>query len=104
MPDWLRVNAMNTPTVYSGMRFVTLPPKATIKRDGDGCQHDDAGIEREPVAAELELAREEAVAGEDARQAREVSERRVRGEDEQHGGRDLDEVEVWRTRAHERRP
>ena len=30
MPAWLSVNATKTPTVYSGMRFVTLPLKATI--------------------------------------------------------------------------
>ena len=31
MPLWLRVNATKTPTAYSGMRFVTLPPNAVGK-------------------------------------------------------------------------
>ena len=103
MPDWLSVKAMKTPTVYSGMRAVTLPPKATISSDRHDGEHDDAAVEREPIAAELEHARQEAVPGEDARQARKVGERCVRGEDEQDRRRDLDEVVERRARADERR-
>ena len=40
-------------------------------RAGDGAQQDDPGREREPVAAERELARDEAVLGEHRREARE---------------------------------
>ena len=102
MPDWLSVKAMKTPTVYSGISAVTLPPKATISSADTIGEHDDAAGEGQPLAAELERARQEAVLGQDARQAREVGERRVRGEHEQHGRRDLDEVVEGRARADER--
>ena len=58
------------------------PPKPTMSNDASDAQHDDASREREPVAAVGELAREEAVLGEDRGEAREGRERRVRREHE----------------------
>ena len=89
---------MKTPTVYSGMRSVTLPWKATIRSAGEHRQDDDPVAEGQPVAAELELARQEAVLAQEARQAREVGERGVRGQDQQQRRGDLDQVVERRAR------
>ena len=45
---------MKTPTVYSGISAVTLPPKATSSTAATSGEHDDAAVERQPLAAELE--------------------------------------------------
>ena len=58
-------------------------------------------VERQSVASELEDARQEAVARQEAGQTREVGERGVRGEHQQHCRRDLDEVVERRARADE---
>ena len=96
------MNATKTPTVYSGMRFVTLPPKIDDQGDRDDGQDDDPVAEREPVAPVREGSRQEAVASEDAGQAREVGKRGVRRQDEQDRGRHLDQVVEGRAGAHER--
>ena len=62
------------------------------KSDRDEGQGDDPGVEREPLASQGELSREEAVAGQDGRQAREVGEARVGGKDENAHGRELEDV------------
>ena len=56
-------------------------------------QGHDAGGERQPLAAEGELARHEAVARQERGEAREVGEAGVGGQDQYQHGRDLDENE-----------
>ena len=73
---------MNTPTAYSGISALTSPPKATISDAGRDREHEDAVREHEPVAPVGELAGQEAVAGDDRRQAREVGVGGVRRQDQ----------------------
>ena len=84
------VNAMNTPTVYSGISAETLPRRRRAARPRPARAR-RSRVERQAVAAELEHARQEAVAGEDARQPREIGERGVRGEHQRAGPSRLDE-------------
>ena len=60
---------------------------------GDAGQHDDPPVVGEPVAPEPELARHVAVVGQDRREAREGVEARVRREEQDQRGRDLEHVE-----------
>ena len=86
---------MNTPTAYSGISaWVEPPPAMTTSDAGDGAQHQDAGRVREPVAAEGELAREEAVLAEDRGQPRERGEGGVGGQEQEQRGEGLEEVEA----------
>ena len=71
MPIWLSVKHTNTPTEYSGISAWSSPPKSDEQRDRDRRQEDDPPREREPVAAERELAGHVAVLGEERREPRE---------------------------------
>ena len=62
------------------------------EQHGDKRERDDAVREREPVAARGELAGQIALIGEDAAQAREVGERRIRGQHQDGEGRVLQRV------------
>src|SRR5712692_1488986 len=66
---------------------------------GDEREQHDATRERETVASELEDARQETIARQDAREAREIGEGGVRGEHQQQRGRDLYEVVKRRAAA-----
>jgi hypothetical protein len=64
---------------------VGLAPEEHDEERGEAAQHENAVREDEPVALRRELARRVAVAGEQARQAREVGERSVgRQHEDQH--------------------
>ena len=94
MPDCESVNDVNTPTAYSGISALVMPPKATISSAGRAGEHEHAVGEHQPVAAVRELAGQVAVAGDDRRQPREVGVRGVRRERQDRRGRDLqDQVE-----------
>ena len=82
MPAWLSVNPVNTPNAYSGISAEMLPLKTMMRMLGHDGEEDDAVREHEPVAAVGELAGQEAVAGDDRRQPREVGVGGVGGEDE----------------------
>ena len=89
MPACESVNERNTPTAYSGISALVLPPNAMIERAGRGREHEHAVREHEPVAAVGELSRQVAVGGDDRRQPREVGVRGVRREREDRRGREL---------------
>ncbi len=65
MPIWLSVNETNTPTMYSWISAVTSASEGDDERDGGDGQEQDAVGERQPVAAGVQLARQEAVLGQD---------------------------------------
>ena len=67
---------------------------------GQGGQDDDPVREREPVAAQGELARHVPVARKDREQPRERVEARVRGEEEQQRGERLEQVEEEAVAVH----
>ena len=69
---------------------------------GDGREEDDAVGEREPVAAGVQLARQEAVAGQDRAEHREAVEGGVGGEHEDEPGDGGDAVEAEREAAEDR--
>ena len=69
MPDCESVNDVNTPTAYSGISALVMPPKATMQRAGRDREEQDAVREHEPVAAVRELTRQVAVPGDDRRAA-----------------------------------
>ena len=75
------------------MSAVSDAAEGDDQRDGRDAQDDDAAREREAIAAEAELARHVAVAGEDRGQARERVERGVRGQEQDQRGERLVEVE-----------
>ena len=57
MPACDSVNDVNTPTAYSGISALVMPPKAMISSAGRAGEHEHAVREHEPVAAVGELAR-----------------------------------------------
>ena len=57
MPACDSVNERNTPTAYSGISALVLPPNAMMSTLADGREHEHAVREHEPVAAVRELAR-----------------------------------------------
>ena len=72
---------------------VGLAAEQHDQRRGDRGQDDDPVAEREPVAAERELARHVAVDREDREQAREGVEARVGGQDEEQRREPLEQEE-----------
>ena len=101
MPDWLSVKAMKTPTVYSGMSALTLPPNPTMRMMATAVSTTMPLLKASRSTAELEYPRQETVPREEAGQAREVGKGGIRGKDEQHRRGDLDQVVERRARAHE---
>ena len=91
MPDWLSVKPVNTPTAHrdEGGRLAAEGDDEHGRHDRE---HDDAVGEDEAVAAVLELVGQELVAGDDRRQTREVGVRRVRGQDQDREGGELQHV------------
>ena len=89
---------MKSPTANSGMSALTSPPNATSRMPAASIEHEDAVREHEPVATVGELPRQEPVARDDARQAREVGERGVGRQREDRRRRRL-EQHVERTVA-----
>ena len=93
MPLCDSVNETNTPNAYSGIELVDVGVEDDEQHGGGDAQHDDAVRERQPVAAERELVRQEPVARQDRAQSREVGVARVRREDQDERRRRLDRVE-----------
>ena len=72
---------------------VGLAAEDDDQRRGHDAEHEDPVGERQPVAAQGELAGHVAVPGEDRQQAREGVEARVRGQEQQQRRERLEEVE-----------
>ena len=92
MPACDRVIEVKTPIAYSGISASTVPPKATRIAIARKARATMPGAERQPLAAEREAAGHEPVAGEDRGEPREVGEARVRGQDQDPGRRELEQV------------
>ena len=102
MPACDSVNDRNTPTAYSGISALVMPPNAMIEHAGRGREHDHTVREHEAVATVRELARQVAVVGDDRRQPREVGVRGVRREREDRRGRELQDHVQHRAAAEHR--
>ena len=88
MPACDRVNDRNTPMAYSGIRAVTLAWKTMISTEATIARDDDAARVDQPAAAVGQLARQEAIAGMQSAQPREIGKGGVGGhdQDDRRGG------------------
>ena len=89
MPACDSVKAVNTPVAYSGIRASTLPRLTTSQHGGEHAQNNNAVAENEAVSQFVELLGQEAVAGQNGRQARKVGEAGIGGKHQNGGGEEL---------------
>ncbi len=91
MPACDSVKAVKRPTANSGTRALDIAAERDEQDTGCDGEYEDAIRQHETIAAVRELAREEAVGRDDAREPGEVGECRVRREREDHRGRRLEQ-------------